>query len=125
MAANNDEVLINGIRLPTMKKEGLTISNEKIWSKDTGRAANAEMVGHVVAVKRTLKCQWPPLTRAEVALIDSLVTGNAFFSVEYSDPGTNTRKTITAYAGTPTYPVYSYVDGVKTYQGVAVDLIEK
>lgn len=30
----------------------------------------------------------------------------------------------TFYAGTPTYPVYSYAKGVKTYVGVAVDLRE-
>lgn len=120
-----DVIIINNTVLPTLDENGLTVSNEKIWSKDTGRAADAGMIGHVVAVKRTLKCKWPPLTRAEAALIDSLVTGNAFFSVTYTDPGTNARKTITAYASTPTYPVYSYVDGVKTYQGVAVDLIEQ
>ena len=124
MPASTNEIYIGSTKLPTLKKEGLNISKEKIWSSDTGRAANAEMIGHVVAVKYTLKCQWPPLTKAQVALIDSLIS-TAFFSVTFTDPGTNTRKTIQAYAGTPVYPVYSYVDGVKTYHGVAVDIIEK
>ena len=120
----NDIISINGTELPPLKKEGLEISREKIWSSNTGRVANAEMVGDLVGIKTTLKCQWPPLTRAQVAEIDSLVS-IPFFTVAFTDPATNARKTITAYAGTPTYPVYSYVDGVKTYHGVAVDLIEK
>lgn len=43
----------------------------------------------------------------------------------FLDPGSNSRITKRFYAGTPTYPVYSYVNGMLTYNGVKVDLIEK
>ena len=120
----NDSIYINGTELPMFKKDGLEITREKVWAANTGRAANGEVVGDMIAIKTKIKCQWPPLSREQVAEIDMLVS-NPFFQLTFSDPATNARKTITAYAGTPTYPVYSYVDGVKTYNGVSVDFIEK
>ncbi len=120
----NDELIIGGVTMPTLKLDGLTITKEKIWSSNTGRSASGEMIGDVVNYKYTLKCEWPPLTREQVAIIDQAVTP-AFFSVTFSNPATNKRTTTTFYAGTPTYKVYSYVNGIKTYHGVAVDLIQK
>ncbi|POP32279.1 hypothetical protein C3B58_12645 [Lactonifactor longoviformis] len=117
-------IVINGVTMPTLKKEGLTITKEKIWSKNTGRAADASMIGDIAGYKYKLQCQWPPLSRSEAAIIDAAVTP-AFFNVTFLDPGSNARITRMFYAGTPTYPVYSYANGTKTYQGVAVDLIEK
>ena len=124
MANYDNSICINGTTLPELKKEGLKISREKIWAAKTGRGSNAEMIGDIVAIKYHIECQWPPLTREQVALIDSLVS-IPFFNITFMDPRTNARKTIRAYAGTPVYPVYSYVDGVKTYHGVAVNIIEK
>lgn len=120
----SDELIIGGVTMPTMKKGGLTITKEKIWSPKTGRAANGEMLGHIVGYKYKLQCSWPPLSREQAPVIDAAVSP-AFFNVTFTDPATNSRITKRMYAGTPTYPVYSYVNGVKTYQGVAVDLIEK
>ncbi len=108
--------------MPTLKLNGLTVKKEKVWSSNTGRACNAEMIGDVIGRKYTLSCSWPPLSNEQVAVIDNAIDP-AFFSVTFSHKGE--RITRTFYAGTPTYPVYSYVDGVKTYQGVGVELIEK
>lgn len=82
------------------------------------------MIGDIVGIKYKLQLEWPPLSRAQATVVDNAVTP-AFFNVTFLDPGSNTRITRTFYAGTPTYPVYSYVDGVNTYSGVSVDLIEK
>lgn len=119
----SDVISINGTILPPLEENGLSVTKEKIWSSKTGRGGNAEMLGDIIAYKYNLKCQWMPLTREEAALIDALVS-LPFFSVTFTDPATNARKTIRAYAGTPTYPVYSYKDG-KPYRGVTVDIIEK
>lgn len=121
---SSDEIIIDGVTMPTLKLNGLTITKEKIWSKNTGRASNGEMVGDLIAIKYTLKCTWPPLSRTQNMIIDKAVS-QAFFNVTFTDPGSNTRITRKFYAGTPTYPVYSYCNGVKTYQGVSVDLIQK
>ena len=109
MHSEDDEIYINGVKMPTLKLNGLTYKKEK---------------GDVVARKYTLSCQWPPLTRAQTALIDKAIDP-AFINVEFRDPGTNNKVEKRFYAGTPTYPVYSYVKGVKTYAGVAVDLIQQ
>lgn len=119
-----DELVIGGVTMPTLKKEGLSISKEKVWSSNTGRAANGDMIGDIVAIKYTLECEWPPLSREQAAAVDAAVTP-AFFDVTFTDPGSNSRVTKKMYAGTPTYPVYSYVKGVKTYSGVKVTLIQK
>ena len=121
---NETDLIIDGITMPALKFNGLKITREKIWSSNTGRAANGETIGDIVAIKYKLHCEWPPLTRADVVILDAAVTP-AFFNVTFLDPATNQQKTIRCYAGTPTYPVYSYYNGVKTYAGVSVDLIEK
>jgi hypothetical protein len=119
-----ERLIIGGITMPALKKEGLNISKEKIWSSNTGRAADGGMIGDLVAIKYTLECEWPALSRAEVAAIDSAIS-SAFFSVTFTDPGSNSRTTRTFYAGTPVYSVYSYIDGVRTYSGTKVTLIEQ
>ena len=67
--------------MPGLKLNGLTVTKEKIWSKNTGRAANGEMVGDLIAIKYTLKCSWPPLTREQAVVIDKAVSP-AFFNVQ-------------------------------------------
>ena len=120
----DDSLIIDGITMPTLKKEGLTISKEKIWSSNTGRAADGGMIGDLIGIKYTLECEWPPLSREQAAVVDTAVAP-AFFNVTFTDPGSNSRATKRMYAGTPAYQVYSYVKGVKTYSGVKVTLIEK
>lgn len=110
--------------MPEPKFQGLTITSEKIWSKNAGRITNGDMVGDVVAIKNKLQIAWPPLSGEQVALIDEAITP-AFFDVYYKNPRTNTYVTETFYAGTPTYPVYSYAKGLPEYVGVTVDLIKK
>lgn len=119
-----EPLIIGGVTMPTLKKEGLTITKEKVWASNTGRAASGEMIGDLICIKYKLQCQWPPLSRADTVRIDRAVSP-AFFTVTFTDPGSDARITRTFYAGTPIYPVYSYAAGVKTYSGVAVDLIEK
>lgn len=118
------DLIIGGVVMPELKAGGLTVEKERIWSANTGRAANGLMIGDIIAYKYKLSCEWPPLTRAQVAIIDAALS-HSFFNVQFLDPATNTQVSRTFYAGTPSYPVYSYYGGVKTYSGVAVDLIEQ
>lgn len=119
-----DELIIDGVTMPTPSLNGLIVKKEKVWSSNTGRAANAEMIGDVIAIKYTLECTWPMLSRADVAKIDKAISP-AFFNVTFTDPGSDTRATKRFYSNTPTYPVYSYAKGVKTYKGVGATLIGK
>lgn len=116
---------INGVRMPEPKYNGgISITKETIWSSNTGRATDGTMVGDIIAEKDKLKITWGPLSGAEVMQINSAISP-AFFPVEYKDPGSNAYVTKTFYAGTPTYPVYSYAAGVPQYTGVTVDLVEQ
>ena len=114
----------NGVTMPTPALGGLTIKKEKVWSNNTGRVANGDMVGDLIAIKYTLEITWPMLSRADAAKIDAAISP-AFFNVTFTDPGSNSRITKRCYSNTPSYPVYSYVDGVKTYKGVGATLIGK
>ncbi len=115
-------VIIDGVTMPSLKT--LTIKKEKIWSSNMGRAADGNMVGDIVGYKYSLQLEWAMLSREQVAVVDNAISP-AFFDVEFLDPASNERVTKTFYAEAPTYPVYSYVEGLKTYSGVAVDLAER
>ena len=120
------DLYINGKKMPTPALEGVVISREKIWSANTGRTAAGKMVGTVVAVKTTIKIKWPPLTPAQVAVIESAVSDgdNPFVSVKFTD-ATGETKTKTMYFGTPTYTVYSWADGRQYLRDVSVTGIEQ
>lgn len=113
---------INGLTMPEPKQ--LSVSLEKIWSSNTGRSANGTMVGDLIGTKYKLEIQWAALTAAQAASINAAVKG-AFFSVTFIDPATGKEKTITCYAGTPKFPVYSYVVKRIAYYEVSVNLIEQ
>lgn len=61
-----------------LEKEGLTITKEKVWSANTGRAADGNLIGDLVGIKYKLQCEWPPLSREDVAIIDAAISP-AFF----------------------------------------------
>jgi len=102
----------------------ITVKAEKIWASNTGRVASGKMVGDIVGNKITIQVEWGILTETQVASIDSRLS-SAFFPVTFKNPRTNVLETRTFYAGTPTYPVYSWVQGTPDYVGVVVDLIEQ
>ena len=124
MALTSQYLVINGVQMPNLKENGLTITKEKVWSSNTGRGASGYLIGDIVAIKYKLVCEWPPLSRTETVTLDNAISSK-FFTVTFLDPGSNTLITRTMYAGTPSYHVYQYKDGIKTYRGVKVDLIER
>ena len=46
---------INGKTMPTPKHNGVTISENKIWSTKTGRSMNGEMQGTIIAIKKKVE----------------------------------------------------------------------
>lgn len=120
------DLYINGKKMPTPALEGVVISREKIWSANTGRTAAGKMVGTVVAVKTTIKIKWPPLTPAQVAVIERAVSDgdNPFVPVKFTD-ATGVTVTKTMYFGTPTYTVYSWAAGRQYLRDVSVTGIEQ
>lgn len=113
---------IGGVQMPEPK--ALTVTKEKVWSSNTGRSSNGVMHGDLIGIKTKLQITFPPLSGEQAALIDNAVSP-AFFEAIYKDPGLNDYVKKTFYAGTPSYPVYSYAKGFPEYNGIAVDLIEQ
>lgn len=115
-------LVIDGVDMPEPKQGGLTLSKEKIWSKNTGRVSTGDMVGDVVARKWTLKIEWPPLSPSNMYLVEKAVDP-AFIKVKFRHPGTDQMVEAKMYGGTETYPVYSFVKGLPRCVGTGVTLI--
>lgn len=116
-------VTINGAEF---KIQEMSITDEPVWSKDTGRTSDGKMTGTVIAWKLKLELKFPPLSDAQAKALGTAVH-KSFFDVRFHNPRTNADETHTMYAGTPTYPVYNYDSRFNAirYVGVAVNLIER
>lgn len=116
---------INEVAMPTPSK--LTSSKEPIWSSNAGRASTGLMVGDIIGYKFKLQIEWKVLSQNASAALNKAITTTPFFSVKFIDPtsATGEFRTITAYASAPSYPVYSYVQGLPRHTGVGVNLIEQ
>ena len=114
-----------GVEMPT--PSDISITKEPVWSSNAGRSSTGKFIGDIICYKFKIQITWKTLSQKQSALIDREITKDAFFDVKFIDPtdssGNYTTKTV--YAGTPTYPVYSYVDGYPRYKGVALNLIEQ
>ncbi len=101
----------------------LTVSDELVWTSDTGRTLAAYMIGTVIAQKKNLSIKWEYLTEKEVKLIkDTLIPG--FFPFSFHDDGIDI--TINSYRGTLSKEHLGYIgDGEYWYKSVSVDVIQR
>ena len=109
-----------GTALPSPTE--LTVSEEIIWSANTGRGASGLMLGDVVAEKETFEIHWGVLTAAQREAIRSrLVSG--FFPVTVTIG--ETAVTLTVYRGTLTGSLLGTFGGVTYYKDTAVTIIQQ
>lgn len=101
----------------------IAVSDEIIWTSDTGRTLSGTMVGDVVAEKKNLKIKWEYLTEEDVNIIKSrLIAG--FFPFTFHDDGIDF--TIDAYRGTITKEQLGDIgDGKFWYRSVSVDIVQR
>lgn len=120
------ELYINGVQMPTPALEGVTITSEKIWSSNAGRSVTGLMLGTCVVIKAKISITWPPLTPAQVAVIEAAVSNRdkPYVPLKYTDM-TGTTVTKTVYFGTPSYTQYSWSEGLQYVKSVSVDAIER
>lgn len=119
------QLSVDGIALPSPKRDGITIADERVWSANTGRTASGKMVGNTVTVKSTIKIDWNTLTAAQAALIRSVVSDKSkdFRVIKYTDlDGNVVQKTV--YFGTPAYTIRSTYGGGRLVN-VSVTAIEQ
>lgn len=90
---------------PTLKANNVTlpspieiqVSNEIIWSANTGRSSNGKMIGDVVAKKDTITLKWGVLTGTEYKTLKNNIK-SGFHPFTLNVPGGESL-TITSYRG--------------------------
>jgi hypothetical protein len=114
-------VIISGLKL---KVKDLTVTDNIIWSRNTGRVASGDMEGDIIAKKIKLNLTLAPLDDKEAVAFAAAIEP-PFFPITFRNPKSGKTETLKFNVGTPTYPVYSYADGLPRYVGVAANFIEK
>ena len=79
----NTVLWLDGVAMPTPSK--LTITKNKVWSKNTGRSSTGTFIGDIVAIKDKLQIEWKTMSQENSALLDSIVE-NTSIRVKYVDP---------------------------------------
>lgn len=101
----------------------LSVNDELIWSASTGRIITGEMVGDIIAEKKTLDIQWGILPETDVALIKTNLK-SGFFPITFRDDGV--ELTIQTYRGSLSKEHMGYIgDGVYYYRSVSASIIQK
>ena len=104
------------------------VSNEIIWSEDTGRAQSgtnkAKMIGSVVAEKRTYSIKWGVLQESELNAIRNKLTAGFFFFAMASSLSSARSSATKCYRSEINYDVLP-VGSTTYYKNVAVSVIEQ
>lgn len=121
----DNNIYVDGTKLPVPPKDGVSMSREPIWSSNAGRTADCTFVGDVKAWKWNISISWGKLTLAEVAVIRGAFTtlGKPYFNISITDD-TGTRRTIRCYSTSPKSTVQVYEDDDGSVSGVSVDVVE-
>ena len=118
-----DVIRINDKALPT--PDGVSISKNKIWSKNAGRTAAGYMVGDIVARKYKIEISYTTLTAAQVQEITAACDTDAFVRCIFKDPYTNALKEIEVYGGDISLAVKQYYVDNTLYNGLKISMIER
>lgn len=114
------------VDMPTPAHGGMAIADEPIWSSNTGRGATGLMSGDIVAWKKTLDLEFPPLTFAQSQLIrNTLRNAGEFFQVRFRDFDDSSWTTATMYTSNLPRTLYSLASGVQYHTGVKIQLVEQ
>lgn len=113
-------ISVSGAALPS--PDELRVSNEIIWSSNTGRTASGLMVGDAIAEKQTLAIRWGVLTKAQLSTIKGkLVSG--FFPLTLTIDGESV--TVTNYRGVLTAEILGTFGGVTYYRSASANVIQQ
>ena len=122
---------INGTNMPEPKYGGIGVTDEPVWSSNTGRSSTGKMIGDIVAWKTTVEVAWPPLTYAHAKLLrDAIRNAGEFFTITYPDVASgstvaNMPTTKTVYAGNVPRALLSLSSAYPRYEGITVTFIEQ
>lgn len=115
---------INGVTVRSPAKGGIVVTDEPIWSSNTGRATSGKMVGDIIAWKTTVDVTFPPLSFSESKKIrDTIKSAGKFFYIEYDDFGETVKKKV--YVANIPRTLYSLVNGYKYHTDVKIQFVEQ
>lgn len=112
---------IGSTALPTPKS--VTYSQNKIWSRNTGRLDNGYFVGELIAVKKKYEVTFPPLSTTDLATVRAAINAD-FATVEITNAEGGTD-TVTAYFGDLNVEAYSWHNGLQYAMNASVSIIER
>lgn len=113
------ELKINNVTMPAPKKFG--IERNKLWSQNAGRLDNGYFVGDLIAIKRKLIVEWPPLKGSDAQTVITAVS-QGYASISFPDES-GTTQTGDFYFGDQTGEAYSWQKLYTT--GLTVNAIER
>lgn len=119
----------DNVKMPAPAKEGISESDQLIWSSNAGRTANGTFVGDIIATKKTLSITWNQMTYDELALIRNSISRlrHPFIVVKYWTAGGSSagqQKTFTGYTDGTSSVIVTYTPTGKI-SGVTLNVIEK
>lgn len=102
-------------------------TDEILWSDSTGRSVKTgEMMGAVIATKRTLNITWNFITEGEMSKIKAVMPAGYFGPVKYQTTKNEAIQTlIQAYRGNITAVSAGCIGGTHYYSSVKVTIIER
>mgnify|MGYP007016823685 CR=1 FL=1 len=110
------------VALPDPSK--LTWDKDDIDSEETTRNQLGDLFRDRVASKRKIECSWPPLPPSKCSTLLKAVK-DQFFQITYPDAEEGTNRTMTAYVGTRSAPMYSCIDSEPLWEGLNMNFIER
>lgn len=119
---------INGTLVHEPKQGGVMITDEPVWSSETGRAQDGTMTGKIQAWKTTIAITWPPLSFADAKkIVDAIKGAGSFFTLKYNDvyAGGGTEQQKTVYASNVPRALYSLAAGKKLATDITVTFVEQ
>lgn len=119
------------VQMPEPKRGGIGVTDEPIWSANTGRSSTGKMIGDVVAWKTTIEVAFPPLSYEHAKrLRDAIRNAGDFFQIRYMDieSGNTTNSmptTKTVYVGNVPRLLVSLSPKQQRYEGIDIKFIEQ
>ena len=123
---------INGHSVAEPKIGGIGVTDEPIWSSNTGRSSTGKMIGDIVGWKTTIEVAWPTLTYAQAKAIRDAIRGAGnFFTITYPDieggieNGALKTQSKTVYCANIPRVLYSLNPKYRRYADITIQFIER
>lgn len=126
MAVTTDVLYLDGVRVATPAKNGISRSVNKTWSENSGRTSAGKAVGTIKYIKIKLEITWDKLEAADLKKIEKVINDKdtPFKSVTYREID-GSMKTITCYFGDSVVPIVRYKNGKAEVTGYKISAIEQ